>query len=89
MSEERNPTSRKTLKLNCYNAAAFNRAMNKKQKNYRKKETVGLAPLPFQQSISYKISRLLGKFGIKRVHIPAKKSSHIRRTAKDDLGLNV
>jgi hypothetical protein len=59
---ERNPTSRKTFSW--YNAAAFNRAMNKKQKNYRKKRPVGIVSLPFQQSGSYKSSKLLGKFNI-------------------------
>jgi hypothetical protein len=37
----------------------------------------------------YKISRLLVKCNIKRVHIPAKKSSHVGRPVKDDSGLRV
>jgi hypothetical protein len=38
-------------------------------------------------STSYKISRLLENFVIKTVHIPVKKSSHLLRSAKDDLRL--
>jgi hypothetical protein len=45
-----------------------------------------MATLPFQQSTSYKINRLVGKFNI-TVHIPAKNSSHMLRPVQDDLGL--
>jgi hypothetical protein len=36
---------------------------------------MGVASLLSQQSTPFKISRLLGKFNIKTIHIPAKKSS--------------
>jgi hypothetical protein len=45
--------------------------------------------LLFQQSTWYKISRLLGNFNIRTVHIPTKKNSHIQREVKDDLWLKV
>jgi hypothetical protein len=62
--------------------------MNKKHKTTTEKErSIGVASLPFQHSKSYKISRLIGKFNIKTVPIPAKKSFHMLRPAKDDLGL--
>jgi hypothetical protein len=81
---------RKTFRQNGYNAAAFSRAMNKKHKTAAEKERlVGVASLPFRQSTSYKISRLLGKLNIKMVSIPAKRSSHMLRPVKDDLGLKV
>jgi hypothetical protein len=38
---------------------------------------------------SYKTCRLLGKFNIKAVHIPCKKSFDVLRLAEDDLGLKV
>lgn len=44
---------------------------------------------PFIFPMVYKISRLLVKFNIKRAHIPAKKSSHVRRPVKVDSGLRV
>jgi hypothetical protein len=65
----------------------FSRAMNMKYKRTEKSRPVGVASLPLQQSASRKISRLLGKFNIKTVHISGKKTSHILRSVKDDLGL--
>jgi hypothetical protein len=65
---------RKTFKQNWYNGTAFNRAMNKKrEKKTEKPRPIGLDSLPFQQSTSYKIGRLLRKFNIKSIHTPAKK----------------
>jgi hypothetical protein len=58
-------------------------------KNYKRSENreilIGVASLLFQQSTSYKISRLLENFIIKTVNIHAENSSNILRTAKDDL----
>jgi hypothetical protein len=45
--------------------------------------------LPYQCSISNKIRRLLNKYNIKTVHIPAIKDMHLLRPTKDNLGLRV
>jgi hypothetical protein len=45
--------------------------------------------LPYQRTISNKISRLLAKHNIKTVHIPAKKISIYLRLVRDKLGLKV
>jgi hypothetical protein len=39
--------------------------------------------------LAHKISRLLAKFNIRTVHIPRKKTTHMLRSVKDDLALNV
>jgi hypothetical protein len=49
----------------------------------------GVITLLFQQSVSYKISRLLGKFNTKIVHVRDKKSLHMLRSVKGDLELKV
>jgi hypothetical protein len=43
----------------------------------------------FSNSASHNISRLLAKLNTRAVHILAKKSSHMLRPVKDDLGLKV
>jgi hypothetical protein len=68
---------RKTFRQKGYNATAFSRAINKKHMTTTEKQrSIGVGPLPFQQSTSYKISRLLQKFNMKTVNMPAKKGSH-------------
>jgi hypothetical protein len=60
--------------------------MNKKYKRTAKKKIeilIVVASLPFKQSTSYKISRLVGKCILKTVQIPVKKSSHKIRSTKD------
>jgi hypothetical protein len=54
--------------------------MNKEHKTTEKGRLIRIAYLLFQQATPYKITRLLGKFNIKTVQIPAKKSSHIIRS---------
>jgi hypothetical protein len=58
-------------------------------KNSEKQKPVRAASLLFEQSTSYMIISLPGKFNTKKVHFPAKKNSHILRPLKDDLGLKV
>jgi hypothetical protein len=58
-------------------------------KNTEKEKPVRVAFLLVQQSTSYKIISLLGKFYIKKAHIPAQKNFHTLRPVKDDLGLKV
>jgi hypothetical protein len=45
--------------------------------------------LPYQRSVSNKISRLLNKYNIKTGNIPARKNMHLLRPVKDNLGLRV
>jgi hypothetical protein len=61
-----------------------NRALLQKYKGM-----TGVITLLFHQSMSYKISRLLGKFNIKVVHVRAKKSVHMLRSMKGGLKLKV
>jgi hypothetical protein len=41
-------------------------------------------PLPYQRSVANKISRLLNKYNIKTVHIPARKNMHLLRPDRDN-----
>jgi hypothetical protein len=45
--------------------------------------------LPYQQTVSNKISRLLTKYNIKTVHVSRKRNRQLLRTVKDDLGLKI
>jgi hypothetical protein len=82
--------------LNCiflqngYSKNYIRRALHPKQKPQTKDEKpVGVALLPYQQTITNKISRLLAKHNIRTIHIPKKKNIHMLRPIKDDLGLKV
>jgi hypothetical protein len=79
-----------TCQRNGYSPTDIRRAVHPKQKTEPEKEKpTGIAVLPYQQTVSNRISRLLAKHHIKTVHIPKKKNIHMRRSVKDDLGLKV
>jgi hypothetical protein len=61
----------------------------KQTSKLKDEEPTGIARLPYQKSYSNKISRLLAKFNIRTVHITWKKTIHMLRSVKGDLGLNV
>jgi hypothetical protein len=52
-------------------------------------EPTGVAMLPCQRSVTNSNSRLLAKYNIKTIHIPARKNIYMLRSAKDRLGLKV
>jgi hypothetical protein len=52
----------------------------------KQEKPVAVARLPYQGAASHKVSRLLAKFNIQTVHIPAK-NIHLLRPVKDKLGL--
>jgi hypothetical protein len=58
----------------------------KKKPPSQQEKPTGVAMLSYQLSVSNKISRLLNKYNIKTVHIAARKSMHLLRPAKDNLG---
>jgi hypothetical protein len=63
------------------------RALRKKDEPCPKQEKlVAVARLPYQGAASHKVSRLLAKYNIQTVLIPAK-NIHLLRLAKDKLGL--
>jgi hypothetical protein len=70
------------------NAEDFNGTMDQKCKKAQKERPIRVVTSSFQQTTSYKISRLLGKFN-RVVHIPTKKSTFVIRLVKDDLGFTV
>jgi hypothetical protein len=77
---------------NEYSKNDIRRALHPKQKPQTKDEKpvgVALRVLPYQQTITNKISRFLAKHNIRTIHIPKKKNIHMLRPVKDDLGLNV
>jgi hypothetical protein len=77
-----------TFQCNRYSLYDIRLAVHLKQKTEpEKKKHTGIAVLPYQQTISDKISRLLARHNIKTNHIPKKKNIHILRMVKDDLGL--
>lgn len=81
---------REVFRRNGSNRADFNRAMyHKKKTTTGKGKSTGVAILPFQHTISYRISRLLRRFSIKTIHIPFKKISRMVRPVKDNLELKV
>jgi hypothetical protein len=49
----------------------------------------GTAIIPYMQTVSGKISRLLAKYNIKTVHQLARKTNTMLRQVKDSLGRNV
>jgi hypothetical protein len=55
----------------------------------REDKAQSIAVLPYQQTVSNKISRLLARHNIKTVHKPKKKNIHMLRMVKDNLGLKV
>jgi hypothetical protein len=67
----------KVFRHNGYSRADFNRAVyheNKTTAGKEKAKATGVVILPFQHTTSYRISRLLGRFNIKAVHIPFDKT---------------
>jgi hypothetical protein len=52
----------------------------------KQEKPVAVARLPYQGAASHKASRLLAKFNIQTVYIPAK-NIHLIRQVKDKLGL--
>jgi hypothetical protein len=52
----------------------------------KQEKLVTVARLPYQGAASHKVSRLLDKFNIQTVHIPAK-NIHLLSSVKDKLGL--
>jgi hypothetical protein len=77
---------KKTLRKNGYSERDISHALNSKikQKGNKEKPTA-TALLPYQQSTSNKIRRLLAKYDIRTIHVPAKKTCHMLRPVKDDL----
>jgi DNA-binding transcriptional MerR regulator len=80
---------KKTFRQNGYSNQDIKQALHHKKKPQTQQETqTSVAMLPYQQTISNKISRLLDKYNINTVHVPAKKNIHLL-TCKDKLGLKV
>jgi hypothetical protein len=78
---------KETFIKNGYSNQDIRRALQKKDEPRPKQEKpVAVARLPYQRAASHKVSRLLAKFNIQTVHIPAK-NFHLLRPAKDKLGL--
>jgi hypothetical protein len=66
-----------------HNIADFYRAVYHEKKTRAAEEKLtGVANLEFRHTASYRISRILGQFKIKRVHIPFKKTSRMVTPAK-------
>jgi DNA-binding transcriptional MerR regulator len=75
------------FKKNGYSNKDIRRALQKEVEPHPKQEKpVAVARLPYQWAASHKISRLLVKFNIQTVHIPAK-NIHLLRPVKDKLSL--
>jgi hypothetical protein len=75
---------------NGYNKDHIRRDLHPKQKpKLKDAKPTRIARLQYHKSYSSKISRLLAKFNVRTVHIPRKKTIHMLRSVKDDLGLIV
>jgi hypothetical protein len=78
---------KETFKKNGYSNQDIRWALQKKVEPHLKQEKlVAIARLPYQGAASHKVSRLLAKFNIQTIHIPAK-NIHLLRPVKDKLGL--
>jgi hypothetical protein len=78
---------KEAFRKNGYNHHAIRQALHKKGKSRPQQEKpTGVARLPYQGATSPKVSRLLSKYNIQTVHIPAK-NIHLLRPVKDKLGL--
>jgi len=76
-------TSRSLSGLRCNH---IREAIHKKDKPRPQQKPPGVARLPYQEATSHKFSRLLSKYNIQTVHIPAK-NIQLLRPAKEKLGL--
>jgi hypothetical protein len=80
---------KKTFRKNGYSERDISLALNSKRKQKENNEKpTATALMPYQQSTSNKISRLLAKY-IRTIHVPAKKTCHMLRPVKDDPGLKL
>jgi hypothetical protein len=78
---------KKMFQKNYYSNHSIRQALHKKDKPWpQQRKPTGVARLPYQGATSYKVSRLLSKYNIQTVHIPAK-NIHLLRPVKDKLGL--
>jgi hypothetical protein len=78
---------KETLKKNCYSNQDIRQALqNKDELRPKQEKPAAVTRLPYQEAASHKVSRLLAKFNIQTVHIPAK-NIPLLRPAKDKLGL--
>jgi len=78
---------KETFRKNGYSKHDIRQALQKKDKPWPKQEkSTAVARLPYQGATSHKVSRLLAKYNIQTVHIPAK-NIHLLRPVKDKLGL--
>jgi hypothetical protein len=81
---------KKTFRKNGYSDWDISHALNSKRKQKENNEkATATALLPYQQSTSNKISRLLSNYDIRTIHVPAKKTCHMLRPVKDDAGLKI
>jgi hypothetical protein len=86
MIMSRHPNSGQNQNIRIANESFENVAEFKYSDSGRLLLPAAVARLPYQGAASYKVSRLLAKFNIQTVHIPAK-NIHLLRPNKDKLGL--
>jgi predicted GIY-YIG superfamily endonuclease len=78
---------KETLRKHGYSNHDIRQALQKKDKPRPKQERLTtVARLPYQGATSHKVSRLVAKYNIQTVYIPAK-NIHLLRPVKDKLGL--
>jgi hypothetical protein len=79
---------KRTFRKNGYSDHDINYALYTKNKQQKKtEEPTGIVMLPYQHATSNKISRVLGKYNMKTIHVPMKKTISTVRPLKDNLGL--
>jgi hypothetical protein len=75
---------------NVYSSREVHRALTSQQMSLSQKtKPSNVAMIPLHSPVLNKISRLLGKYSIKTVHIPVRKNFSFVRPVKDKLGLKV